>query len=237
MTFEAAEEPPSPPRGGAATRRSAQHGRPVAAALPPPPAGAPRRGVPPPAGGGPASATRGAASTKRAAPAGRSLRASSGRQSSGELKGKPSFAELVESGFMQPGAYRFTVGTQDIHAALEPDGELATGLWGPACWRMIMARPPAHRGELNGSRPLQAAVNCAWGSRQATARGCKGRCMSCKGAPQVALSRGALPSHQPTLLRIPCAGTIVYGGVRYRAISKFALVVLRERNPSRQVRT
>ncbi|KAL4422114.1 hypothetical protein ABPG77_003399 [Micractinium sp. CCAP 211/92] len=150
VTFEAAEEPPSPPRGGAATRRSAQHGRPVAAALPPAPAGAPRRGVPPPAGGGPASATRGAASTKRAAPAGRSLRASSGRQSSGELKGKPSFAELVESGFMQPGAYRFTVGTQDIHAALEPDG------------------------------------------------------------------------------------TIVYGGVRYRAISKFALVVLRERNPSRQ---
>lgn len=30
-------------------------------------------------------------------------------------------------------------------------------------------------------------------------------------------------------------GTILYGGVRYRAISKFALVVLRERNPSRQV--
>lgn len=27
----------------------------------------------------------------------------------------------------------------------------------------------------------------------------------------------------------------MYGGVRYRAISKFALVVLRERNPSRQV--
>ena len=29
----------------------------------------------------------------------------------------------------------------------------------------------------------------------------------------------------------------MYGGVRYRAISKFALVVLRERNPSRQVST
>jgi hypothetical protein len=31
-------------------------------------------------------------------------------------------------------------------------------------------------------------------------------------------------------------GTILYAGTRYRAISKFALVVLRERNPSRQVR-
>lgn len=51
---------------------------------------------------------------------------------------------------MQPGAYRFTVGMQDIHAGLEPDG------------------------------------------------------------------------------------TILYAGDRYRAISKFALVVLRERNPSRQ---
>lgn len=30
-------------------------------------------------------------------------------------------------------------------------------------------------------------------------------------------------------------GTILYAGARYRAISKFALVVLRERNPSRQV--
>jgi hypothetical protein len=29
-------------------------------------------------------------------------------------------------------------------------------------------------------------------------------------------------------------GTILYAGTRYRAISKFALVVLRERNPSRQ---
>lgn len=51
---------------------------------------------------------------------------------------------------MRPGAYRFTVGMQDIHASLEADG------------------------------------------------------------------------------------TIVYGGTRYRAISKFALVVLRERNPQRQ---
>ncbi len=32
----------------------------------------------------------------------------------------------------------------------------------------------------------------------------------------------------------PLTGTIVYGGTRYRAISKFALVVLRERNPQRQ---
>lgn len=29
-------------------------------------------------------------------------------------------------------------------------------------------------------------------------------------------------------------GAITYAGARYRAISKFALVVLRERNPSRQ---
>jgi hypothetical protein len=43
-------------------------------------------------------------------------------------------------------------------------------------------------------------------------------------------------------LPCPCplvcpAGTILYAGARYRAISKFALVVLRERNPSRQVST
>ncbi len=35
----------------------------------------------------------------------------------------------------------------------------------------------------------------------------------------------------------PTAGTILYSGERFRAISKFALVVLRERNPQRQVST
>jgi hypothetical protein len=32
------------------------------------------------------------------------------------------------------------------------------------------------------------------------------------------------------------SGCILYAGARYRAISKFALTVLRERNPARQVR-
>lgn len=123
MTFSPAEEPTPLPRG-AALRRAAQQ-------VPsPPPAGAPKRAAPQPVGGGPASATRGAAGARRGAPAGRSLRAPSARQPSGDLKGKPSFAELVESGFMQPGAYRFTVGMQDIHAALEDDGEPARL---PAC--------------------------------------------------------------------------------------------------------
>jgi hypothetical protein len=35
---------------------------------------------------------------------------------------------------LQPGAYRFTVGMQDIHAALEEDGEpLPAGSPAPAC--------------------------------------------------------------------------------------------------------
>lgn len=48
-----------------------------------------------------------------------------------------------------------------------------------------------------------------------------------------------LPAHSPSIPHPACrrtAGTIVYAGARYRAISKFALVVLRERNPMRQVR-
>lgn len=45
------------------------------------------------------------------------------RAQRGDLKGKPSFAELVESGFMRPGAYQFTVGAQEVSAIIEEDGE------------------------------------------------------------------------------------------------------------------
>ncbi|KAI3437870.1 hypothetical protein D9Q98_000316 [Chlorella vulgaris] len=127
-------------RAAAARARSAA----VAAAQPAPTAAGGSTRI----GGLPRAAATAAKRTVQSAA--QRIRSSSGRQSSGELKGRPSFAELMESGFMQPGSYRFTVGMQDIHAALEGDG------------------------------------------------------------------------------------TILYAGARYRAISKFALVVLRERNPSRQ---
>lgn len=75
------------------------------------------------------------------------IRATSARH---ELKGRPSFAEIVEAGFMRPGPHRFNVGNVEVAAAVGEDG------------------------------------------------------------------------------------AIMYAGTRYRAISKFALVVLRERNPTRQ---
>jgi len=75
------------------------------------------------------------------------IRATSARH---ELKGRPSFAEIVEAGFMRPGPHRFNVGNVEVAAAVGEDG------------------------------------------------------------------------------------AIMYAGIRYRAISKFALVVLRERNPTRQ---
>jgi hypothetical protein len=97
------------------------------------------------------------ASGRRAAPsragrrtvplAAQRIRATSARH---ELKGRPSFAEIVEAGFMRPGPHRFNVGNVEVAAAVGEDG------------------------------------------------------------------------------------AIMYGGTRYRAISKFALVVLRERNPTRQ---
>lgn len=40
-----------------------------------------------------------------------------------ELKGKSSFWELVDGGFMQPGQYQFTVGTQEVAVTVEEDGE------------------------------------------------------------------------------------------------------------------
>lgn len=184
VTFDP-EEAPSPPRAAAPRRRHPQQQLPaglaaaqqqqraaaararVAAAAAQPPHSLPAGMLPTHSAGAasrspaaaPGAARGGAAAPRAAATAAKRslhsvaqrMRSSSGRQPSGELKGRPSFAELVESGFMAAGAYRFTVGMQDIHASLEPDG------------------------------------------------------------------------------------TIVYAGSRYRAISKFALVVLRERNPSRQV--
>lgn len=67
-----------------------------------------------------------------------------------DFKGRPSFSELIEAGFMRPGTYRFSVGNSDVTATVEDDGGIS------------------------------------------------------------------------------------YNGSRYRAISKFALIVLRERNPARQ---
>ena len=75
------------------------------------------------------------------------IRASSARQ---ELKGKPSFSDLVSAGYMKPGIHKFSVGHVEVSASVCEDG------------------------------------------------------------------------------------AIHYAGSRYRAVSKFALVVLRERNPSRQ---
>lgn len=87
-------------------------------------------------------------SRKRSVPlAAQRIRATSARH---EMKGRPSFAEIVETGFMQPGIHRFHVGNVEVSASVGDDG------------------------------------------------------------------------------------AITYEGIRYRAISKFALVVLRERNPARQ---
>ncbi|GAB4819352.1 hypothetical protein N2152v2_006398 [Parachlorella kessleri] len=106
-----------------------------------------------------ATAQPSAAPTPRQTAAARKARSGAGARRAGptaqrlqraDSKGKPSFAELVESGFMRPGQYQFTVGTQEVAAVIEDDG------------------------------------------------------------------------------------AIRYAGSRFRAISKFALVVLRERNPSRQ---
>ena len=85
---------------------------------------------------------------KRTVPlAAQRIRATSARH---EMKGRPSFAEIVETGFMQPGVHQFHVGSAEVSASVGEDG------------------------------------------------------------------------------------AIIYEGIRYRAISKFALVVLRERNPLRQ---
>jgi hypothetical protein len=85
---------------------------------------------------------------KRTVPlAAQRIRATSARH---ELKGRPSFAEIVEAGFMRPGPHRFNVGNVEVAAMVGNDG------------------------------------------------------------------------------------AITYAGTRYRAISKFALMVLRERNPTRQ---
>jgi len=90
------------------------------------------------------SAGKGAGMKTRGAQA---IRATSARH---ESKGRPSFCELVSTGFMKPGPHKFSVGHVEVSAVVGDDG----------------------------------AIN--------------------------------------------------YDGVRYRAVSKFALVVLRERNPSRQ---
>ncbi len=57
-----------------------------------------------------------AASRARSRSGGKASKPSDGR-------GKPSFLELVESGFMAHGNYNFTVGSnQDVNATVEPDG-------------------------------------------------------------------------------------------------------------------
>jgi len=150
VTYDDFEEPSSPGRGGSGMNGS------VAGSSGP----KSRRGVGNRGGSGRTMASAIAmttASGRRVAPsragrrtvplAAQRIRATSARH---ELKGRPSFAEIVEAGFMRPGPHRFNVGNVEVAAAVGEDG------------------------------------------------------------------------------------AIMYGGTRYRAISKFALVVLRERNPARQ---
>lgn len=133
VTYDDIDEPPSPTRASGSTGRRGR-GRAASGA----------------AGSGSGSGRRGAPSRagRRTVPlAAQRIRATSARH---ELKGRPSFAEIVEAGFMRPGPHRFNVGNVEVAAAVGDDG------------------------------------------------------------------------------------AIMYAGTRYRAISKFALVVLRERNPTRQ---
>lgn len=132
ITYDDVDEPPSPTR---ASGSSGRRGRGRAATGAGAGSGSGRRGAPSRAG-------------RRTVPlAAQRIRATSARH---ELKGRPSFAEIVEAGFMRPGPHRFNVGNVEVAAAVGDDG------------------------------------------------------------------------------------AIMYAGTRYRAISKFALVVLRERNPTRQ---
>ncbi|PSC70796.1 chlorophyll b reductase [Micractinium conductrix] len=170
VTFDGAEEGGSPPRSGAAARRARAAAAAAAAApppggsnsgaLPPPPAGAPKRAplqpAPMPAL---AAAPRAAAPPKRSHSGGGRARATLTRPPSGELKGKPSFAELVESGFMRAGEYRFTVGMQDIHAALEPDGLLCK----KDKWRTGIAPRRLAQLDLAGMhQPVGLVLGSAW---------------------------------------------------------------------------
>lgn len=91
--------------------------------------------------------TQGRAPRRAPQAAAQRIRATSARH---ELKGRPSFSEIVQAGFMKPGEHKFAVGHVEVAAEVGDDG------------------------------------------------------------------------------------AITYDGERYRAISKFALVVLRDRNPSRQ---
>lgn len=150
VTYDDFEEPSSPGRGGSringagAGSGAAQQRRGVGNR------GGTGRTMTPAIGAVTASGRRAAPSRagRRTVPlAAQRIRATSARH---ELKGRPSFAEIVEAGFMRPGPHRFNVGNVEVAAAVGEDG------------------------------------------------------------------------------------AIMYAGTRYRAISKFALVVLRERNPTRQ---
>lgn len=131
-----AREPPTAPEPPPAKRLRAAAARAVVVA---PPAPAPANGddvdfVPPSRSVTP-SARRSHLAANAAARATRAPVAAVAATSSGgqgvsaalacrpELKGKPSFAELVEGGFMQPGPYRFAVGNADVMVTLEADGE------------------------------------------------------------------------------------------------------------------
>lgn len=117
VTFDPSEEPAPPPRAGAARRQrpagtggqqqtgQQQGGAPLSGAAgngPASGAGAPRRGGAAAAAAATPFAAAGRASSGRRAASGAGQRSRpSSRQSSGDLKGRPSFAELVESGFMR----------------------------------------------------------------------------------------------------------------------------------------
>lgn len=109
---------------------------------------------------------------------GRAARGGGSRRSGGgggqraqrpDLKGKPSFSELVESGFMRPGAYTFTVGTQEVAAVIEDDGEPRL-LWGEGARALAQSTLLIYKGPLY-QRGMRCGVGsgclalCGWGPR------------------------------------------------------------------------